>query len=86
MSSKFHPAQTAARKILKAAGIETFRRGALSLQVLSREYRDRPLIIDLELNQQNDGEGRFIVCWLFDEHPDYEAAAPFNRQEFTWKA
>lgn len=82
--SKQHPAIKRAQRILKAAGLYTLRHGSLSLQVLAREYNDRPLIIDIRPDLWADDLARFSVSYLDSAHSEYSRAAAFDGIEFNF--
>ena len=82
--SKLHPATKAANKILKKAGFDTFIYGTLSIQIMTREYNEYPLIVDVRCSSQVDNLARFEVCHLYDKHTEYAKVAKLHNVEFTF--
>ena len=82
---RMHPATKVARKILKAAGFNTFEVGsrALHVQYTGREYIERPLIIDIILSAHED-KAKIDVCWLSDAHPMYAEVSKLHGTVFNY--
>jgi hypothetical protein len=75
---KYHPALKAARALMRKAGIDTHQVGTLALHVVCNErgvYNERPLIVDIKLSANEDGLGKFDICYLSDAHSMYKAVS-----------
>ena len=88
---KLHPALKAARAVMRKAGIDTHQVGTLALHVVCPYergvYNERPLIVDIKLSANEDGLGKFDVCYLSDAHTMYKAVSEkFHGLTFRWDA
>jgi hypothetical protein len=75
---KYHPALKAARVLFRKAGIDTHQVGTLALHVVCNErgvYNERPLIVDIKLSANEDGLGKFDICYLSEAHSMYRAVS-----------
>jgi len=76
---KYHPAMKSARALMRKAGIDTHQVGTLSLHVVCPYergvYNERPLIVDIKLSSQEDGLGRFDICYLSSAHSMYKSVS-----------
>jgi hypothetical protein len=80
---KKHLASLAAAKLLKKAGFNFTETSTFVFRINTREYNERPLLIDLELSAHEE-KGRFIVCHLSSDHSDYKKAMGLHLTEFNF--
>jgi hypothetical protein len=76
---KYHPALKAAQALFRRSGIDTHQVGTLALHVVCPYergvYNERPLIVDIVLSHNEDGLGKFDICYLSDAHSMYKAVS-----------
>lgn len=82
--SKLHPASVAAARILRNNNLNFTRSGALSFRILSDEYNENPLYVDVRCSHHSDNLAKFDICFLYSEHSEYKKAEILNNFEFTW--
>lgn len=80
---RLHPAIKKAKRLFKDAGMDTHYVGTLTLQVLCREYNERPLIVDVHCSCRED-KAKIDVCWLSEGHTMYKQARALHGVVFEY--